>query len=45
MYNDAKDMPNLLKNNQELMDMTDKLVKDNRSTVSRWFSAINPFYK
>ena len=34
MYNDAKDTPNLLKNNQELMDMTNKLVKDSKANMS-----------
>ena len=35
MYNDANNMPNMLKNNQELMDMTNKLVKDNKSNMSK----------
>ena len=34
MYNDAKDTPNLLKNNQELMDMTNKLVNDSKANIS-----------
>ena len=36
MYNDANNMPNMLKNNQELMDMTNKLVKDNKSNMSKF---------